>query len=305
MLPFVPRALKYPASVPLLRQLIRRFNPHLLNAHFVPNYGVMAALVNRQPWVLSTWGSDVMTDPEKSPFHKMRTKFALRRADYVTSDAEVMSRKIASLGVPEDRILTFPYGVDMEAFYPRTEALEPGPRILSNRKLEEVYSISTIIDAFPAVRETYRDSTLTIAGDGELRAALVARAGRSIAQKAITFVGGVDHERMPTLLRNHHIYVSTSLSDTTSVSLLEAMAAGLFPVVSDIPANKEWITPGTNGLLVPVQQPMQLAVTLIEAWKNENLRENAVQFNLRLVRERAEWYNNMRTIHNLFDRLVG
>jgi glycosyltransferase involved in cell wall biosynthesis len=266
---------------------------------------VIAAMINREPWVLSAWGSDIMTDPEKSPFHKMRTKYALRRATYVTSDATIMTKKIVALGVPEDRVLTFPYGVDMELFRPRTDALGPGPRILSNRKLEHVYSVSTVIDAFPAVREVFHDAILTVAGDGELRAVLADRANRSIGGKAIMFVGGVDHERMPTLLRDHHIYVSTSLSDTTSVSLLEAMASGLFPVVSDIPANREWITPGVNGLLVPVQQPMQLAITLISAWRDQELRENAVRANLQLVREKAEWRSTMKAIHGLFDQLVG
>jgi glycosyltransferase involved in cell wall biosynthesis len=304
--PLIPRALRYPASTPIVRGLIRRFSPHVINAHFVPNYGLIAAMINREPWVLSTWGSDIMTDPDKSPFHKMRTKFALRRATYVTSDAELMTKRIVGLGVPQERVLTFPYGVDMNVFYPRAGPPPPlGPRILSNRKLEPVYSVSTVIDAFPAVREMFHDATLTIAGDGELRPVLAARANRSIGGRAIVFVGGVDHERMPTLLRDHHIYVSMSLSDTTSVSLLEAMATGLFPVVSDIPANREWITHAVNGLLVPVQQPMKLATTLISAWRDEELRESAIGVNLKLVREKAEWHSNMGTIHALFDQLVG
>lgn len=303
--PLLPRALRYPATAPLVSGIIRRFSPHVINAHFVPNYGVIAAMINREPWVLSTWGSDIMTDPEKSPFHKMRTKYALRRATYVTSDAAIMTKKIVDLGVPEERVLTFPYGVDMELFRPRTDPLDPGPRILSNRKLETVYSVSTVIDSFPAVREVFHDATLTIAGDGELRTELAERANRSIGGKAIMFVGGVDHERMPTLLRDHHMYVSTSLSDTTSVSLLEAMASGLFPVVSDIPANREWITHGVNGLLVPAQQPMKLAMTLISAWRDQELRKNAVRANVQLVREKAEWRSSMKMIHELFDQLVG
>jgi glycosyltransferase involved in cell wall biosynthesis len=301
----LPRALRYPATAPLVSGLIRRFSPHVINAHFVPNYGVIAAMINRQPWVLSTWGSDIMTDPEKSPFHKMRTKYALRRATYVTSDAKIMTEKIVAMGVSEERVLTFPYGVDTELFRPRSDPLVTGPRILSNRKLESVYSVSTVIDAFPAVREVFNEATLTIAGDGELRTELAERANRSIGRKAIMFVGGVDHVRMPTLLRDHQIYVSTSLSDTTSVSLLEAMAAGLFPVVSDIPANREWITPGVNGILFPVQQPMQLAMALISAWRDQELRENAVRANLQLIREKAEWRSSMKMIHELFDQLVG
>ena len=54
---------------------------------------------------------------------------------------------------------------------------------------------------------------------------------------------------MPAYLNAADIYVSTSLSDGTSLSLLEAMACSLPVVVTDIPANKEWITDGHNGFL--------------------------------------------------------
>ncbi len=301
---FLPRAFLYTLSVPAIKNITRRFNPHIVNAHFVPNYGLIASLIARKPWVLSTWGSDIMTDPGKSPFHRMRTGYVLRNATRITSDAQVMTEKIESMGIPKELIVTFPYGVDRAFFYRRTEPLEGGPRILSNRKLEPVYSISTLIDAFPAIREAYHQATLTVAGDGKLRSELASRSDLSIARRAIVFVGDVDHERMPALLRDHHIYVSMSLSDTTSVSLLEAMACGLFPVVSDIPANREWVEDGVNGRLVPVQQPMTLAMTIIEAWKDSSLRASAADKNAQLVHERAEWRSNMQVVLDLFEQLM-
>lgn len=301
----LPKFLRYLLCVPAVKDLAHQFKPHVVNAHFVPNYGMIASVLRRKPWVLSTWGSDIMTDPHKSPFHRMRTRWVLKRADYVTSDAQVMTERIREMGVTNDRVLTFPYGVDLDRFRPRETQLDGGPRIVSNRKLEPVYSVSTIIDAFPAIRETFHQATLTVAGDGDLRADLLTRAERSIARRAIVFVGDVDHWRMPALLRDHQLYVSTSLSDTTSVSLLEAMACGLFPIVSDIPANREWIEDGVNGALVPVQQPMKLAMRIIEAWNDAPFRTRAVRSNLELVRDKAEWNANMRPVRELFERLAG
>ena len=302
---FLPQFMRYLLCVPAVKDLVRQFKPHVVNAHFVPNYGMIASVVGRKPWVLSTWGSDIMTDPLKSPFHRMRTRFVLRRADYVTSDAQVMTDAICSMGVPGESVLTFPYGVDLDRFRPPDNPPEGGPNILSNRKLAPVYGVNTLIDAFPAVREAFHQATLTVAGDGELRAELLARAERSIARRAIVFVGDVDHHRMPSLLRDHHLYVSTSLSDTTSVSLLEAMACGLFPIVSDIPANREWIEDGVNGCLVPIQQPMRLAMTIIDVWKDAAFRDRAIRANLDLVRTKAEWNTNMQGARELFERLAG
>jgi glycosyltransferase involved in cell wall biosynthesis len=300
----LPDALRYPLSAPVAARLAARFDPHVVNAHFTPNYGVIATLIGRSPWVLSTWGSDIMTAPDRSPFHMWRTRRVLASASYVTSDAAVMTERLQDLGVPEDHILTFPYGVDPQLFHPAEHPAGNGPRIVSNRKLEAVYSIETVIDAFSAVHEAFPAATLTVAGDGSQRIELMRRSRKSVGSAAVTFVGAVDHDRMPTLLRDNDLYVSTSLSDTTSVSLLEAMACGLFPVVSDIPANREWITPGENGVLVPVGSPMKLAAALIEAWRDRELVARARRINQTLVRERATWSESMRPVHELFDTLA-
>ena len=300
---FLPDALRYPLGCLALRRIVGEFRPDVVSAHFVPNYGLMAALAFRGPWVLSAWGSDIMSVPEKSAFHRWRTRFVLDRAPWVTSDAQVLTEKIHSFGVPADHILTFPYGVDTGLFSPGAPPAQPGPLILSNRKLETLYRIDVVIDAFSAVREALPDAALTVAGDGGEKVKLVQRADSSTGVACIRFIGDVTHDRMPALLREHHIYVSTSPADTTSVSLLEAMAVGLFPIVTDIPANREWITDGENGRLVPPGEATRLAVAIIDAWRDSDLRERAREHNARIIATRGRWVESMRPVHELFDRL--
>jgi hypothetical protein len=76
----LPDVFRYPLAVPAVRRALNHFDPHIVNAHFVPNYGLIAALMHFSPWVLSTWGSDIMVLPERSAFHMMRTRFVVRRA---------------------------------------------------------------------------------------------------------------------------------------------------------------------------------------------------------------------------------
>lgn len=300
----LPDAVRYPLAALAVRKIVRSFRPDVVSAHFVPNYGTIAALVGPRVWVLSTWGSDVMTDPDKSAFHRWRVGVVLRRAAWVTSDAMVMTERIRDFGVPAERILTFPYGVDVGAFHPAGTPPRGGPRVVSNRKLDTVYSVETVVDAFAAIREALPDATLTIAGDGGQRAALRSRAERSPAAGAITFVGAVEHARMPALLTAHHVYVSAARSDTTSVSLLEAMACGLFPVATDIPANREWIVDGENGRLVPPGEATRLAVAIIDSWRDAELRERAARINLDIIERRGRWEETMRPARDLFDRLA-
>jgi glycosyltransferase involved in cell wall biosynthesis len=110
---------------------------------------------------------------------------------------------------------------------------------------------------------------------------------------------------MPGLLGQSDIYVSTSLSDGTSVSLLEAMAAGGFPVVTDIPANREWIKDGENGFLVPVNEAGLLAKRIVSAIRDEDLLQRSRTDNLRTVEERALWPVTIRKTEGIYEELLN
>jgi glycosyltransferase involved in cell wall biosynthesis len=108
---------------------------------------------------------------------------------------------------------------------------------------------------------------------------------------------------MPDLLSRADIYVSTSLYDGTSVSLLEAMGSGAFPVVTDIPANREWITNGQNGFLVPIDEEKYLADRIIDAIRDARLLEKGRIENLSIV-EKAVWPENIEKIKEVYSKVL-
>ena len=95
-------------------------------------------------------------------------------------------------------------------------------------------------------------------------------------------------------MRKAHIFASLSRSDGTSISLLEALACGLFPVLSDIPPNREWLDERAhNAALVPLDQPETLAAALEQAILDGDLRRKAAVFNRDLVSQRADSHKIM------------
>ena len=109
---------------------------------------------------------------------------------------------------------------------------------------------------------------------------------------------------MPSFLSEADIYVSTSLHDGTSVSLLEAMAAGVFPIVTDIPANREWITDGENGFLIPKDRETLLASRIIDAIHDKPLLEESQRKNRLAVEEKAFWPRNIRRIKEIYSEVL-
>jgi glycosyltransferase involved in cell wall biosynthesis len=115
----------------------------------------------------------------------------------------------------------------------------------------------------------------------------------------------VDHGQIPQLLAQGDLYVSCSRSDGTSACLLEAMATGLFPVVSDIESNRDWIRNKDQGALVPLDAPQLLADAITEALDSVDKRRQAAAANRALIEERASWGANMGRIEALYARLAG
>jgi glycosyltransferase involved in cell wall biosynthesis len=83
------------------------------------------------------------------------------------------------------------------------------------------------------------------------------------------------------------------------------MACGVPPVVTDIEANREWINDGENGLLFPVGDSKTLAEAVIRMLTDETLAAGAREINLRLIREKALWKDNMQKIETEFTRLAA
>ena len=82
------------------------------------------------------------------------------------------------------------------------------------------------------------------------------------------------------------------------------MGSGVFPVVTDIPANREWITNGQNGFLVPFDEEGYLANRIIDAIRNQALREKSRIKNLSIVEEKALWPANIEKIQKVYSQLL-
>jgi glycosyltransferase involved in cell wall biosynthesis len=119
--------------------------------------------------------------------------------------------------------------------------------ILSNRNLLPIYNVSLLIRAIPVVLHQVKKIRILIAGDGSERKKLEEEVKKLNAGTAVQFLGQIPHEEMASLLAQADIYVSTR-NDGASVSLFEAIGAGTFPIVTDIPANWEWITMGKMAI---------------------------------------------------------
>ncbi len=299
----LPRFARYPLARGAFRRAVAAFDPDLVEAHFVPNYGVLGALLDRHPLAIHAWGSDLLVSARQSPFHAARARYALSRADVVVADARVLGDAALGLGARPAALLVVPWGADLARF-PLAPAVA-SPTIVSVRQLEPLYDVATLVRALPEVRRAVPGVRVTLAGDGPLRGVLAAEARDLGVDDVVQFVGRVPHDTLPALYGGAAVYVSTSRSDSTSISLLEAMATGAVPVVSDIAGNREWIDEGVGGRLFPVGDAGALARALVATLEDAAFRESARRVNRARVEREGDWATNVARIEARYRELVS
>ncbi len=309
-----PSFLKYPLSVRKVKKIAEEIKPNLINAHYVPGYGLIGALLGRHPLVVSTWGSDILISPQKSFLHKLRAKYVLNKADAITTDAKVLTRAVLDLVGKEKKMIENPMGVDrelvLEGEKKKSDLSYRGENksfvILSSRRLESVCDVITLLKAVPLVtKQAQRKVKFVIVGEGSQKGKLMKLAGNLKLEEYAEFKGELSPKDLMDCYKNSDIYVSTSLSDSTSVSLLEAMALGLIPVVTDIPGNREWIEDKKNGFLFPISDHHALAKQLIYTMNEFTDWNDFKEKNISLIERKALWEDNMKAVEEEFLRLVG
>jgi glycosyltransferase involved in cell wall biosynthesis len=295
-------ALGYPMLVPVLRRLIADFRPNIVVAHYLPNYGLLAALSQFRPTVAVGWGSDLLVLPGRNALQRSRLHFVAKRASAFLVDAQMLVEPLVKLGAPVERVYVCPFGVDDDVLQLDTVSRASRPfAVLSTRRLDRRYRVDILLEALSKVSNPF---AAQIANDGSHTQKLRQQASRLGLNDRVTFPGVLDRSQYLERLRQSHIYVSTSPTDSTSVSLLEAMAAGLACVVPDIPGNREWVTHDQNGVLYAPLDATDLATKLAGLLQDPAHASRLGSRARQTVQARGRWSHTIRRAELLFAELV-
>jgi glycosyltransferase involved in cell wall biosynthesis len=198
---------------------------------------------------------------------------------------------------PRERISVVDRGQDVEAL--STEAArEPsppieslgGPVVLTVGRLAPQKGPRSLLRAMGDVVHEFPDARLLLAGEGHLGEEL--RALGDPLGEHVTFLGL--RSDVPALLRRADVFVFPSLWDGTA--LREAMLLGRPVVASDIPAHREFVTHGVDGLLVPPADAEALATAILRLLRDPDeaaaigrrAAESAARFDIRRTTEELE-----------------
>ncbi|MFA6924326.1 MAG: glycosyltransferase [Bacteroidales bacterium] len=288
-----------------IKLLINKIKPDILHAHYATSYGLIGALANYHPYIVTALGTDVLISPFQSKIYKLIIKFVMRKADWITSMAEHMTEKLVLLGVEKGKIDAVIFGIDDEIFNKNNRKLPDDKFVIaSTRNFEPVYNIPLFFNAIKIIKDKIPNIHVNMLGDGSLRNEFKKMVNKLEISDVVDFIGKVPQPEIAEVLNNSHLFVTLSLSDGNNISLNEAMACGAFPIASDIPANRQWITDGINGFIVPLDNPDILAEKILFVYENYNkLEKDCFELNDKIIQEKLLWRKNMNFVEQKYKLL--
>ncbi len=173
--------------------------------------------------------------------------------------------------------------------------------LLSTRGWEPIYGVEVIAQAFAQVAHQHPELRLLMLGNGSQADMLHRIFLQGGVMEQVHFPGQVSQADLPHYYRAADLYLSASHSDGTSISLLEAMACGKPALVSDIPGNREWVTPENNGWWF-VDGDVESLARALSCVIQERYRLPRMGYAARLLAEqRADWESNFPKLLDAYD----
>ena len=238
------------------------------------------------------WVKEILYDSPKNPSIFEKCKKGLEYSDAFWFDCQFVENYIFD-NIIEKKMpsIILPWGIDLGSWQSFSSQADSQQVVFTSmRAWEEAYNIPTLLHAFKQFTHSdkHENTRLILANTGSLKKEVFAIIKDLNLEEKVSCPGPLNPDGIKEIYRQTHIYISSSLSDGSSISLLEAMAAGLPIIAHSGSGNGDWITK-ENGILVNFHSPSLVAEAMEQViharseWKSMGIASQ------NLVRKKADW----------------
>ena len=301
------RILELAKAIFNLKKTAKNFNADMVIAERATSYGFLAAISGIKPVAIAQQGiSDLW--PEQSPlyiFKKILQDYAFKKAELLHAWGPIMATHMQKSNVDMAKVMVLPKGINLKKFEFSNEDNNTIIKAIVTRSLQAEYHHEVILKAFALLKKQNIKFELTIVGGGILLEKLKQLTKTLDLENEVLFTGSIANSELPKHLQQSNIYISMPETEGVSASLFEAMACGVFPIVTDLPGNRSWINQHQNGILVENKNSIKLAEAILWTTKNESITRNAIIQNRKFVEENANYDINMKKIADFYHHLIN
>lgn len=299
--------LKYLSVFRRLKKIVKIEKPDIIHAHYATSYGLLGALLNFKPFVLSIWGSDVYGFPLRSFLHKALLKFNLKNASIVLSTSKAMANE--GRKYTDKKMIVTPFGINTAVFQPnfRDESVYNKSDIVIGtiKTLEYVYGIDRLIYVFKKLINKYPSLPLKllIVGKGSLKNELLELVKKNNIGNYVVFTGAISHNLVPIYHQMLDVGVYLSREESFGVAILETCSVAKPVVVSKVGGLPEVVVDKETGFVVNSDEEAFLALEKLVL--SEELRTKMGQMGRERVVREYDWNKNVDQMIDIYKEILS
>lgn len=270
--------------------LVRKINPDVIHAHCGGGYGLMGSILFKRKKILSLYGSDLYIAPKKSKLSMLNLIFQLKKYNSIQCTSYNMAKEAGLYTSKKIKII--PFGVNIELFEPRKQSNKNNIiKIGIVKKLEKIYGIDLLIQAFHGLGHLGRKCELHIVGEGTERGYLIELSNNS---ENIIFHGSIPNSSVPKFLSTLDIFVIPSRSEGFGVAAVEASSCQLPIIAANVGGLPEVVINNLTGLLFEKENAADLKNKLKKLIEDDSSRINYGVRGREHVKRNYDWKKNLK-----------
>ena len=305
-----------------IKRILKEFKPNILHVHFITELGFIAALINYHPLILNAWGSDILLFPEKRKITKNILKYTLSSSDVIlTINNFIRNFIIEQYNIPKEKTLTLKWGVDRSIFKSDylTEILAMKKELaikynsfilLSPRHLASHYRIENIIKSTNLLSEKGLNITLILLKGLSEDEMFINKINNLIEQLEISqnvrlIKRHLSPREMAILYNLSNAFISIPRSDGFASTIMEGMACGSVPIVSNLEVYKQYLEHDTNSLFVNPDDLEDIAEKIIYCINHPEIKEKFFRINDSIIEKFEDWDQNALKMTDIYNNLIN
>ena len=229
----------------------------------------------------------------------------IQKSDVVTTLTDSIAQELKEHYVDDNEIIVMGNGVDESLCYPNSkEKKENKKYILFAGRIDREKGLFDLVECGKYVCNERSDVSFVIAGNGKDLQKLLRKVKKAELQDKFVFLGQLEKDKLIKFYQNSSLFVLPSYHEGLPTVLLEAMSCGLPVIATDVRGNRDLISDGENGVIVPPRQPKKLAEAIINLLEDENKMEELSKNARKTIESNYTWESVSNKFLNCYESLL-
>jgi glycosyltransferase involved in cell wall biosynthesis len=226
-------------------------------------------------------------------------------SNIITTVSKSVAEELNEYGINPDEIAIIGNGVDEKVFYFNRNKTKNGKiYVMYAGRIDREKGLFDLLECGKYLCEQRSDILFIIAGEGRDLNILKQKTKELNLQDKFLFLGQIDREQIVKWYHRASIFILPSYHEGLPTVLLEAMSCGLPVIATNVRGNRDLISPGENGILVPAHSPEKMAEAISTLIDDEAMRNRIGQNARNTIEKKYTWDKISKKMLECYESLI-